>query len=141
MDGIRNANGRLVMPPGGFPPMQPAPPPEPMLRPAEGDRRKAKPRKAQGDRWALLNGIVDGDDWAEMTPTEAKVLMFLFRHAMGDKVKASLKQIAQRNGISWSTAKRAVLALERRGLLKQISTGSNLTHEASTYQVRRTHHP
>lgn len=137
MDGIRNANGRLVMPPGGFPPMQPAPPPEPMLRPTEADRRKAKPRKAQGDRWALMNAIIDATDWNTLPPVEAKVLWYLFRHAMGDRVRASANQIATDNGISRATATRVIAALKKRGLLAITARGSNLSHQPNEYRIGR----
>lgn len=123
------------MPPGGFPPMQPAPPPEPMLRPAEGDRRKAKPRKAQGDRWALMNSIVGDVGWDALPPVEAKVLLYLFRFAMGDRIRVSINQIAERNGIGRTTAKRAIAALRNRGYLTVTSKGSNLTQEANEYRI------
>lgn len=122
------------MPVGGFPPMQPAPPPEPMLRPAEADRRKGNSRKAQGDRWADFNHLVDvvlGD----LTRAEALVLLALFRDARDGVATVSYTSLAERAKCSYAAVKRAVSALQKRRLIARIKRGSNLTHQASSYRV------
>ncbi len=95
---------------------------------------KPKERRDTGGRFAVLNRFVDMS-LSQVTSAAALVWLVLFRDTKPDGlVKTSQADIARRAGLSLKTAKRAVKALDKAGLLTRVYRGS-LRRGPSVYRV------
>jgi hypothetical protein len=78
-----------------------------------------KGRSDDAKRWATLNGF--HDSVAEhLTPIEQSVWHYLFRWCRDGKAEASLRRMAERNGIDFKTATTALRWLIEVGLVWEI---------------------
>lgn len=139
-------NGEPYVIPAGqvLPPMQtPKPRPSRTAPPAgRGDGRTEPPPKrtagrggAIKKRFALLNAVADCE-LAGLRGHEPAVWLVLFRHAKPNgETSAAVSDIARRCGCNAATAKRALAALRRKGLLRTIKRGS-LAGGAGIYRLQ-----
>jgi len=103
-------------------------PPDATLRP-EADPAPAAvttpaKRKAAGQRFALLNAVTDFD-LAGFTGAEAKVWLVLFRDtkAKTDTARTGQADIARRAGLSERGVRKALVALQAKGLVRVARRG------------------
>ena len=92
-----------------------------------GNRRNA------AGRFAMLNDFVDFT-LADLSQSETKVWLILYRDARNDVARTSQADIAGRAGMSDRTVRRALKHLESRGLLKAVHRGG-LNRGCSSYRV------
>jgi len=101
-------------------------------RPAPAKPSKAAKRKAAG-RFAVLNTFIDFT-MRDLPRAQLAVWLVLYRDARDGKARTSQVDIARRAGVDVRTVKRAIVQLERQGLLKIVHRGG-LRRGPSTYRV------
>ncbi len=94
---------------------------------------KARREKHPG-RFAVLNGFVDAS-MADLPRAELAVWLVLYRDARQHVARTGQAWIARRAGVDVRTVRRALAALERRGLVKRIRRGGPGAGPSS-YRVR-----
>ena len=96
------------------------------------------PSKMQ-ERWALFNRIVDVDQ-RNLTDSEFRVLVTLFRDSKDGVAKIGQANLACRIGRTRETVSRCVGRLARKGLLEIVKQGglitSGVTRETSQYRIK-----
>ena len=96
------------------------------LRPDADPARPAGPakRKGTGHRFALLNAVTDFD-LAGFTGAEAKVWLVLFRDtkAKSGTARTGQADIARRAGLSERGVRKALVALQAKGLVRVARRG------------------
>ena len=103
-------------------------PPNATLRPDADPTRPAPPapakRKVTGQRFALLNAVVDFD-LAALTGAEAKVWLVLFRDTKvkTDTARTGQEDIARRAGLSARGVRKALVKLQAKGLVRVARRG------------------
>ncbi len=124
-------------------------PPDATLRGDDGPERRppsvapARRKGHRAGRFADLNAFVDfavAD--AKLTPAESLVWLVLFRDTKADTSTARTAQadIARRANLDTRTVRRAVAALEAKGMLTTVRRG-RLNCGPSVYRVRPTARP
>jgi CRP-like cAMP-binding protein len=100
---------------------------------------KPKRRAARSERFAALNAFVDfGIASAELTPAESLVWLVLFRDTKGNgTARTAQADVARRAGLDVRTVRRAVAALEAKGMLRTVRRG-RLNAGPSVYRVHPT---
>lgn len=117
-------------------------PPDAVFRPddepAAGPPAKPK-RRTRSARFADLNAFVDfGIADADLTPAEALVWLVLFRDTKADgTARTAQADIARRTGLDVRTVRRAVAALETKGMLRTVRRG-RLNAGPSVYRAHPT---
>ncbi len=96
--------------------------------------RKARPRKNRRGRFEVLNGFVDAS-MAECTPSESVVWLVLYRDARNGVANTAQAWIAKRAGLTERTVRRALVGLQRHGLVDVLRKGGPSVG-ASLYRVR-----
>ena len=89
---------------------------------------------AKGDRWAMLNTMVDLAI-RDLTAAEIKVWLVLFRDVRSGLARTSMADIARRAGLEPRSAKRAMRSLEARRLVKIVAHGT-IDGKPNTYQLK-----
>ena len=117
---------------------QAAPPPSLSSKPTAKPSGKPN-RRTRSERFAVLNAFVDfGIADAGLTPSEALVWLVLYRDTKGDgTARTGQKDIGRRAGLDVRTVRRAVAALEAKGMLQTVRRG-RLNSGPSTYRVHPT---
>ena len=119
-------------------------PPDAVFRP-DGDEEPARPapaakpkRPARSERFAALNAFTDCA-LADLTGAEAKVWLILFRDekAATGTARTGQGDIARRAGIDARTVRRALVALEAKGMIRVVRRG-RLNGGPSCYRVHPT---
>lgn len=97
---------------------------------------KKKPNKKNSGAWVEINTFARVVQRG-LTRSEIAVWLVLWTYA--DRKTAlssrSFQQLAEESGCSQRAVVSAIASLTKKGLVKRVSKGSNLTHLASVYQV------
>ena len=123
-------------------------PADAVFRPDEDEEPTSTPpptklkRRGRSERFAMLNAFVDfGIAATNLTPAESLVWLVLFRDTKGTgTARTGQADIARRAGIDVRTVRRAVAALEAKGMLTTVRRG-RLNAGPSVYRVRPTADP
>jgi len=102
----------------------------------------AKPkRRTRSERFAVLNAFVDfGVADAKLTPAEALVWLVLFRDTKANGLaRTGQTDIARRAGLSVRGVKKAIRALNAKGMVHVLNRG-RLNVGPSVYRVHPTRH-
>jgi len=94
---------------------------------------KKTPKRDAG-RWNELNTFID-ITMRDLTPAQTAVWLTLFRDERKSVSKSAQTDIAKRCGLSRESVSRAIVELERRGLVQTIRQGG-LNRGFSWYRVR-----
>ena len=130
-------------------------PPDAVLRPDDDEiaataaaRQAARPtpaakpkRRTRSERFAVLNAFVDfGVADAKLTPAEALVWLVLFRDTKANGLaRTGQTDIARRAGLSVRGVKKAIRALNAKGMVHVLNRG-RLNVGPSVYRVHPTRH-
>lgn len=100
--------------------------------------RRTKPKsRTRSERFATLNAFVDMG-MVDLTGTEAKVWLVLFRDTKGDgTARTAQADIARRAGLSVRGVKLALRKLQTKGMVQVIQRG-RLNSGPSTYRLHPT---
>jgi hypothetical protein len=105
---------------------------------AAGRATAAKPTattaKPKGDRWAILNGIVDVS-LRDLTDAETKVWLVLYRDVRGGVARTGMSDIARRAGLERRSVVRAIERLKARGIVTRKARGT-IDGRPNVYQLR-----
>jgi hypothetical protein len=116
----------------GIPPKQS---PSPASHKGHTPRRGVRGNRGHGDRWSLLNAIVDRLGW--MPDGERLVLLVLFRHADANgKAWPGQTRIANAVGCDRSTVSRRLDRLVRWGMVEIVRRGHRGSRKAAEYRIR-----
>ena len=109
-------------------------------RPTSRPKLTGKKKVGRSERFAVLNAFTDFS-MAKLTGAEAKVWLILFRDTKGTgTARTGQADIARRAGIDERTVRRALVKLERKGLVQVVKRGK-LNVGPSTYRVHPTGTP
>ena len=127
----------MILPPGtvlppleGFPATVARPEMQPTPRPSKPNRR---PEAEPAGRFATINAFVDGT-MARLPRAAALVWLALWRDERCGLSRTGIADLARRAGCDHRTARRAVAALEREGLVEKVRQG-RLGSGPSVYRV------
>jgi len=101
---------------------------------AQAPKPTAKPASPAGDRWAMLNDVTDVV-LRDLTESETKTWLVLFRDVRNGAARAGMSDIARRCGMSRRSVIRAIDALKARGLLEVTARGT-INGKPNTYRLR-----
>jgi len=103
--------------------------------PSKTPRSKQPDKQTHGDRWALLNAIVEQLGW--MPHPEHRVLMVLFRHAdAGRKAWPGQTGIARACGVDRAHVSRWLDRLVGWGVVEIVRRGHKGSRKAAEYRIR-----
>ena len=111
--------------------------PPPMYPADKIDRKTAKPSKAKGKskgRFHEINAFADFS-LASLDRAEIAVWLLLWRDAKDGTARTSQSDLARRAGVNDRSVRRAIVSLERKGLLTVVYRGG-LHRGLSVYRVR-----
>jgi len=100
-------------------------------------RKQRAPAKGNAGRFDALNAFVD-TELASLTGAEAAVWLVLYRDTRNGTARTAQSWIAKRAGVDGRTVRRALVALQRRGLVDVLRQGGP-NAGAAIYRVRGTH--
>jgi hypothetical protein len=105
------------------------------------DRNRKPARRGRSERFAALNAFVDfGIADAKLTPAEALVWLVLFRDTKANGLaRTGQTDIARRAGLSVRGVKKAIRALNAKGMVHVLNRG-RLNVGPSVYRVHPTRH-
>jgi DNA-binding transcriptional ArsR family regulator len=123
-----------IIPVGEEPPPleEPAPSSNGQHRHQNGDQ--GKPKGKTGERFAVLNALVDFA-LADLTRAEIALWLVLYRDTRDGTARTSYDDLARRAGLNRRNVGRAIRRLEGRGLVAVVRRGG-LRRGASRYRVR-----
>lgn len=97
-------------------------------------KRASKKSTGKGDRWPMLNNVVDLA-MRDLTAAEIKVWLVLFRDVRNGLARTSMADIARRAGLEPRSAKRAMRSLEARRLVRIVAHGT-IDGKPNAYQLK-----
>ncbi len=106
---------------------------------AHASGSKAKPKRKHGNRFAVLNSLVDVA-MRGLTQAELKTWLVLYRDTKNGIAATGQTDIARRSGLSVRAVKGAIRKLTKRGLLVVVYRGG-LNRGCSRYRVLGTGEP
>ena len=111
--------------------------PPALLTDEERDRKASKPSKAKGPakgRFGEINTFAD-ISLASLDRAEIAVWLLLWRDSKDGTARTSQADLARRGGTTDRSVRRAIVSLERKGLLTVVYHGG-LNRGLSVYRVR-----
>ncbi len=127
----------MILPPGTvLPPLDAAEgtgPPANRSETSRGSRRAGKTPPESSGRFATINAFVDGT-MARLPRAAALIWLALWRDERRGLSRTGLTDLARRAGCDHRTARRAVVALEKQGLVEKVRRG-RLGSGPSVYRV------
>lgn len=129
---------RMLKSGGTLPPLEPEASTSRCNGKGHDAKAKAGPgrRRVAADRFQTLNTFLDTTA-RDLIHSQLIVWMLLFRDARDDVARTSQADLARRSGLSERSVRRAIQALEEKGLLSVVRRG-RLAEGPSSYRIRPT---